>query len=276
MSHLPPDPLVFDVGMNNGDDTAFYLEMGCRVVAVEANTALCEQVAARLPGPVRDGRLTILNAAVASEAGEVEFWINEDKPEWSALDRTSAERGGHRNVKVRVQAVRFADVLRQFGIPYYLKVDIENADHFCLEGIRETGLPEFVSVELSNLELLQTYEELGYTQFLLVEQSSLLPVQPWDWLTGWTEQLPRILATHRGLLSRMARKACGYPRIRSWGRRSRRFPNREFPIGSSGGFGRDLPGRWCTGAEIRDLWPRHLKHWTDHGREFWCDLHAAR
>ena len=29
--------LVYDVGMNNGDDTAYYLRMGYRVVAFEAN-----------------------------------------------------------------------------------------------------------------------------------------------------------------------------------------------------------------------------------------------
>jgi hypothetical protein len=61
--------LIFDVGMNNGDDTGFYLECGFRVVAIEANDALCRQVADRFPDAVREGRLTILNVAVAGESG---------------------------------------------------------------------------------------------------------------------------------------------------------------------------------------------------------------
>jgi hypothetical protein len=32
--------LVYDVGMNNGDDTAHYLECGYRVVAIEADPLL--------------------------------------------------------------------------------------------------------------------------------------------------------------------------------------------------------------------------------------------
>ena len=97
MNTSPTPDLIFDVGMNNGDDAGFYLECGFRVVAVEANEAFCGQVAARFPEAVRDGRLVIQNVAVAGEPGEVEFWINEDHPEWSALDVASAARGGHRH-----------------------------------------------------------------------------------------------------------------------------------------------------------------------------------
>jgi len=32
--------LVYDVGMNNGDDTAYYLSLGFRVIAIEANPEL--------------------------------------------------------------------------------------------------------------------------------------------------------------------------------------------------------------------------------------------
>ena len=34
--------LIFDVGCNDGQDSDFYLKKGFRVVAVEANPALCE------------------------------------------------------------------------------------------------------------------------------------------------------------------------------------------------------------------------------------------
>ncbi len=41
--------LVFDAGMNNGDDTAYYLFRGFDVVAIEANPALCARARRRLP-----------------------------------------------------------------------------------------------------------------------------------------------------------------------------------------------------------------------------------
>ena len=34
--------LIYDIGMNNGDDTAFYLIRGYRVLAIEANPELAE------------------------------------------------------------------------------------------------------------------------------------------------------------------------------------------------------------------------------------------
>jgi hypothetical protein len=39
--------LIYDIGMNNGDDTAYYLQRGFRVIAVEANPALVSQAIQR-------------------------------------------------------------------------------------------------------------------------------------------------------------------------------------------------------------------------------------
>jgi len=36
-------PIIYDVGMNNGDDCEYYLTKGYRVVAVEANPALASE-----------------------------------------------------------------------------------------------------------------------------------------------------------------------------------------------------------------------------------------
>jgi len=39
--------IIFDVGMNNGDDSAHYLSKGYQVVAIEANPILVERARAR-------------------------------------------------------------------------------------------------------------------------------------------------------------------------------------------------------------------------------------
>ena len=41
------EDLIYDVGLHIGQDTAFYLEKGFRVVAIEANPVLAHQVAVR-------------------------------------------------------------------------------------------------------------------------------------------------------------------------------------------------------------------------------------
>ena len=39
---MVPD-LIYDVGMHNGSDTAYYLHKGFRVLAIEANPVLAKQ-----------------------------------------------------------------------------------------------------------------------------------------------------------------------------------------------------------------------------------------
>jgi 16S rRNA A1518/A1519 N6-dimethyltransferase RsmA/KsgA/DIM1 with predicted DNA glycosylase/AP lyase activity len=59
--------LVYDIGMNNGDDTAFYLACGFRVVAVDADPHLAALAAKRFKAELEAGRLTILNVGIADQ-----------------------------------------------------------------------------------------------------------------------------------------------------------------------------------------------------------------
>ncbi len=50
---------VFDVGMNNGDDSAHYLSKGCRVIAVEANPILAQRGRVRFQAEIASGQMVI-------------------------------------------------------------------------------------------------------------------------------------------------------------------------------------------------------------------------
>jgi FkbM family methyltransferase len=69
--------LIYDVGMNNGEDTAYYLRRGFRVVAIEADTRLAKCAAERFRAQISSGQLRILNIGIAAEEGELPFWICE-------------------------------------------------------------------------------------------------------------------------------------------------------------------------------------------------------
>src|SRR5690349_11166216 len=62
---MSPSKVIYDFGMNNGDDVGYYLHKGVRVVGVEANPELCSRVEERFPDAIADGRLTILNVALS-------------------------------------------------------------------------------------------------------------------------------------------------------------------------------------------------------------------
>jgi hypothetical protein len=52
--------IAFDIGMYDGADTAYYLESGYKVIAVEANPNLAEMERSIFASPISRGELEIL------------------------------------------------------------------------------------------------------------------------------------------------------------------------------------------------------------------------
>jgi FkbM family methyltransferase len=163
-----PDNLVFDIGFNNGDDTDHYLARGFGVVAVEANPALAEAGRRRFADAIAAGRLRLLNVGVAQEAGHADFYVNQTHDVWSSFLPEWGQRGGKFSV-ISVPTTTLSALLREFGTPYYLKVDVEGYDWICLKDLTTT--PRYVSVEADRLEYLALLWSKGYRQFKVVNQN---------------------------------------------------------------------------------------------------------
>jgi FkbM family methyltransferase len=211
--------LIYDVGAHIGEDTEFYLKKGFRVIAIEANPILVEKLKAKFRPNIADGSLILIDCAIAKTAGEVAFYVN-PRTEWSTSQPAFAERNAHMgspSEQISVNALRFQDVLAEHGIPYYLKIDVEGADVLCLEGLLKfSDRPRYVSMESDKrswralVQEFELFERLGYTKFKIVDQ----------------EQVYRVKV----------------PRPAKEGR----YIEHRFEPGSSGLFGRELPGKWLT------------------------------
>ena len=59
--------LVFDIGLNNGDDAAYYLSLGHDVVGIEANPLLADQCTQRFESEIRKGRMNSVSNAGGTE-----------------------------------------------------------------------------------------------------------------------------------------------------------------------------------------------------------------
>ena len=68
--------LIYDVGLHHGDDTAYYLHKGYRVVAVDADPMMVEGCNRRFADEIRCGKLMILNLGIASTRGNLRFWVH--------------------------------------------------------------------------------------------------------------------------------------------------------------------------------------------------------
>jgi FkbM family methyltransferase len=178
----PVDDLVYDVGLHKGEDSAFYLAKGFRVVAFEANADLVAICRERFSSEVTAGRMTIVEGAITdSEGPTVRFY----KHPLSAWGTTSDEVAARNLIvaesePVDVPAVDFSEMLRRTGVPAFMKVDIEGADKLCLRTLLEfQERPRSVSIEASKTdwasieEELSLLERLGYDRFAVVQQGTV-------------------------------------------------------------------------------------------------------
>ena len=270
--------LVFDIGVNNGDDTAHYLRRGFRVVGVEANPEMVANCERRFQAEIRAGRLVLLNAALAAEEGVVSFFVSEGhRGMWSSLDPALATRGNLAARQIAVEARSMRDLLQEYGVPFYLKVDIEEAEHLCLRDIDPTDAPPYVSFEasLGRLDDLFLLARAGYTRFKLIDQlrafrqvmppplhSAALATETLSRLAKeQLQQLPGLVAAAR--LVRRARIAAGGTQ--------QPLTSPEFPISSSGPMAEDTDGPWRSVEEVAYAWLYYMRDATS-----WYDVHAAR
>jgi FkbM family methyltransferase len=274
--------------MNNGDDTAYYLSRGFRVLAIEANPLLVEQVSRRFVHEIASGALTIVNVGVSDSEGALPFWICDTHPEWSSFDRSVASRDNADHHQVIIPCRRFQSILKEFGSPYYLKLDIEGSEIYCLRDLIVGDPPKYVSFEKTERwtdESLTLLHNLGYTGFKLISQSNYLALEyPPSREQSLYENAQRLLNS-KNLALRIIRKAGARRLLQRQVNGTRSWPGWTFPLGSSGPFGEDLRGRWQTFDEIvrtlakaNSAWA--AKHpsvfWGDKEYSFWADFHVKR
>jgi FkbM family methyltransferase len=251
--------LVFDIGANNGDDTAYYLYKGFRVVAVEANPVLAERLKARFSGkPV-----TVLNVGVAGSHSEMTFWVCEHT-DWSTFDLEWVKSKGVTARPMRITTVPLSSIVDEFGMPLYCKIDIEGLDRVAVGAFSPDRKPAFLSIEMSYRQGDQDIEVLtaaGYSRFKIVSQ--VTRKQPWPAVFALCAPMPERI---RSKLQRIEKAVFG----------KATDGTHAFPIGSSGPFGDDIPGPWLSKTRTLDVWLSLSRT----GRRFgevheWFDIHAT-
>ncbi|MHC5018667.1 MAG: FkbM family methyltransferase [Planctomycetota bacterium] len=217
------EDLVFDVGAHRGEDSAYYLARGFRVVAVECDPDHAGALRERFAEAIAAGRLTLVEAAMAPTDDPVTFYRNADVGVWGTAVAAWAERNralGTTVTECTVDGMPPAELFRRFGVPYYLKIDVEGSDLLVLRALAEFAVrPPYVSLETeaASMEALReefaVLRELGYDRFKLSAQHRV--------------------GGHR--------VPAGSPHGRAveW----------EFEPHASGLFGEDLPGPWGSEAD---------------------------
>jgi len=223
--------LIFDLGMHRGEDTDFYLAKGFRVVAFEADPDLVAHCRKRFAEQLASGQLEIVEGAIVEnpdEGGTITFYKNSTVTVWGTIDpswKERNERSGWGSEEITVATVDFGKCIERFGVPYFVKIDIEGADMLSLKTLGNFDLkPDYVSIESSKTSLdeidteLDVLESLGYNAFKAVQQGTI---------PG--SMAPQPALEGRDISYRLARD-------------------------SSGVFGRELAGRWLNRSQIKTVY----------------------
>jgi FkbM family methyltransferase len=222
------EDLIFDIGMHKGEDTAFYLKKGFRVIGIEADAELASHCRRRFAEEISNGLVIILEGAVVAKdklnQSIVTFYKNPNASVWSTAIETWRDRNvrlGKSSQEIKVQCLDLGGILSEYGVPYYMKVDIEGADRYCLQYLENLPeLPRYLSIEDAKTDFNAFKKELGvlcalgYRRFSAVQQANI---------PG---------GIYRGC-DRLGREV-----------------NHCFEPESSGVFGEDLEGLWMSPAEL--------------------------
>lgn len=277
--------LIYDVGMHFGDDTAFYLSQAFRVIGIEGNPEIAAKARDRFSKEIQSGQLTIVNAGIAETSGTAPFWVCEENSTWNSFHEKIAARNGMKHHSINIPTRRFREILDQYGVPLYLKIDIEGNDPLCISDLAGRPLPRFVSMEsectgdsedlteaefLSSLHLLH---DTGYRRFKLIRQDHIA-AEPYSDFARFMQRL--IYATAYGRLrlrglSSIAKLMTSEERL-----------NRVYRYPTAGGikpWGGQMPGPWLTFAEAKALYlkarNRHFRRIDAPKFSFWYDWHAT-
>jgi len=204
--------VIYDFGSNNGDDIPYYLLKSDFVVAVEANPVLCNFIATRFNDQIIAGRLVVENCVLCAhdEVEPVDFFIHK-------IDHVRSQFPRPDNLddfeRVALKAKSVIEIIRKYGAPWYIKIDIEYYDQTILRELFVNNVfPPYISSESHSIEVFSLMVALGkYNAFKLVDGASIE-----------SRYQNREINTGEGIV------------------------HHSFPYHSAGPFGQDIDGPWMS------------------------------
>ena len=148
---LPSGALVFDVGANVGKFAEVFASVGGRVVAVEPNSDCMRHIQICYTGQ----KVEAIQAAVGPRNGLAVLNLSDERDDISSLsqefmgvlEREHPEYKGTWAKRVTVPVITLDALIERYGIPDFIKIDVEGFEEFVLDGL--SAQPRLLSFEFN-------------------------------------------------------------------------------------------------------------------------------
>jgi FkbM family methyltransferase len=160
--------LAFDVGANAGKHTAAMLKRGARVVALEPQVDVARRLARDFPA------VTVLPLGVSDRRGQATLITSSADDSLATINTESLNDpflvglGAVWNGEETVRLTTLDDLIADFGLPAFVKIDTEGVEDKVLAGLSQpleqflfevrSGLPEVAARAFECLSALGPYE----------------------------------------------------------------------------------------------------------------------
>jgi FkbM family methyltransferase len=169
---LPPNSLIFDIGAHLGDKSLSFLKNDMRVLMVEPNPIMCKLLNTYFS---KNPNVKILQKGIGEKKRKAVFYISDSAPgastlckSWQTLNRFKRYKIKY-NRTINIDLVTLDYLIKKYGSPDYIKIDIENYEYYAISGLKnKNGIIsfEFVNENFDNIiKCLNKLVKIGYKEF---------------------------------------------------------------------------------------------------------------
>lgn len=138
--------IVYDFGAHNGSNIPYYLLKFDKVIAIEANPELAQEISDKFKNEINQGKVVVLNSVVSLLTEDVDFYIHRTN---SVLSQLPAPLDIENFYTVKLKSKKASEIIFEYGIPEYVKIDIEHTDPEIIEDLFTNGIfPKYLSAEM--------------------------------------------------------------------------------------------------------------------------------